>query len=100
MCRACVTDPGKPASTSPNEHDDELERTEEEIRSVARLCYRVGKELLEGTERDASVGAKVIGEGTKALRLACDLRDRRADREHARVLIAHEQLIAGLRKGN
>ena len=101
-CYRCRTDPGTPIDVAgdENEHDLELEGREAEVVEVARVCYRIGKLLLEGTDRDCTAAAKVLAEGTKAMRTACELRAMRAARAHSRMLIAHERQMSGHRRGN
>jgi hypothetical protein len=103
VCGACVTDPAPRIDVveEANEHDRELEIREAELMAIARRCFRVGRDLLEdGTDRDCAAAAKVIAEGTKAMRFANELRDRLAARSESRAKREHHRRIMGLRKGN
>ncbi len=104
VCTACTTAPGKPIEVTAgddNEHDHEMTLREAECVRLAKMCHRIGEELLQGkTDRDTNAAAKIIGEGTKLIRFACDLREKRAAREHSLRLLRHEREMSGLRKGN
>jgi hypothetical protein len=88
------------------EHDDEdrqLAIWQSECETESKKLWRAGSDLLgtpgvdEGTERDVSAAAKAYAEGTKIRRLALEIYEKRASREHDRMLIRHEREMSGLR---
>lgn len=104
VCRGCVAEPIKVAEIASvvpvNEHDEEIARREHDCESLAKKCHRIGDELLDGTDRDCAAAAKVIAEGTKLKRLAYEMREQRARREHIRQLRAERMKMRGMRGSN
>lgn len=103
-CASCATDPGPSIAieNAEREHDDELIRREGELYTMAKRCYELGEKLTaDETDWHKNVAAaKLISEGTKAIRAACDIRNQRAQREHDRWLVEQRNRMAGGRRGN
>lgn len=100
VCSHCVTSPGSAIVVIPDVEtlDAELRAQASEFRSLSRLLHRTGRNIVEdGTPRERADACKLIAEGTKLARLAGELEDRVASRQHDRFLCAHEERMAGLR---
>lgn len=98
VCLDCVDEPGDmPGETIgvETEHDRELARREIHCFTLAKAAHRIARE----TMKDGDVGdaAKLLAEGTKLLRVANEIRERRAQREHENNAIRHEREMSGLR---
>ena len=91
-----------PSGIESDDEDRQLAIWQAECETESKKLWRAGSDLLgdpsEGaTDRDVSSAAKAYAEGTKIRRLALEIYEKRASREHDRMLIRHEREMSGLR---
>jgi hypothetical protein len=100
VCPDCADEPlGAPEIEvgDESEHDKELARWESSHVTLAKKLHRIGEEMLDAGGRDRVDAAKLIAEGAKLYRIAIENREKRAAREHDRMLVRHRREMAGLR---
>ena len=102
VCSRCASDPGAPPGVvqSGAEIDSSIMADAGRYSSNAKMVWRIAAELLEGTERDASVGGKLSDCAIKWERLALEAKDKVAARKHLRDAMAHERDMRGRRGHN
>lgn len=81
------------------EHDRELARREAHCFTLAKAAHRIARKCMDRSDEgfDIADAAKLMAEGTKLLRVANEIRERRAQREHENNAIRHEREMSGLR---
>lgn len=97
VCLDCIDEPGPMPGEQigdETEHDRELARREAHMFSLGKAAHRYAREKMKEDPADA---AKLLAEGTKLIRAANEIRERRAQREHERNAILHERQMSGLR---
>jgi hypothetical protein len=92
VCRACATDPGEIAvPTTSEDADDEILRDAGEYQSHGRKLWRRCEDLLDGTDLEKNIAAKLSAEAAKWERLSIETKDRVAARKQLREAMAHER---------
>jgi hypothetical protein len=107
VCQACVTDPAPLISNEePLDADDQqMAIWIAECETQRKALWRAGASLIgdpgdEGTDRDINAAAKAYAEGTKILRVALEMYEKRASRRHDKWLIEREREMSGVRRSN
>lgn len=103
VCSGCVANPSPIEVTSEscgNVHDDELARREAFALATVETILPLAVAEIEAPEGDWHRAAKVMGEAGKLLRLANELRETRARRDHIRMLRETALKMAGNRGHN
>jgi hypothetical protein len=101
VCHRCITDPGDPVVAFTEEDDDaDLRARINEARERERLLIRHGRDWLDGTDKEKSLGLKAFDCASKWARISNELQQIIEDRDHDRRLIRHEREMSGIRGGN
>ena len=88
-----------PEPGAESESDQELARREAEWRKRSAALLKRGTELLASDDwHEVSAGAKLMDVALKYENAAATNREKRAVREHERMLIRHEREMSGLRR--
>ncbi len=101
VCQRCILDPGPGPEVEQAEHDEELAAREADLTTDAKFWRRQARELwTDGTALDRNTAVKAADTGLKYERLALELREKRARREHVNALKRAAMQMAGLRGHN